>query len=66
MYKIEKWVCDYCNKVFDTWSDCYSHEPECSENKCPKCVHGYYTYDGFTCDREVKGKRCRFKKRDDK
>ena len=65
MQKIEKWVCDYCNKVFDTWRECYNHEPSCPENKCLKCDHGYYTYDGFTCERDVQGKRCSFKQRKD-
>ena len=58
------YVCDYCNKEFDSEYLCEIHEKD--KHICPICEHSYYVYGcEFNCELQNEGKRCRFKKKED-
>jgi hypothetical protein len=64
----EVWNCLHCFAKFDTYQHFKQHESVCDINKCNRCDHDTmlmaHTLDNR--DRINNGKRCSFKKRDDK
>lgn len=60
--QVPRYQCSYCEKVYESRSECAFHEKD--EHKCPSCEHSYYAYGcEQSCEREDAGKPCRFKKR---
>ena len=59
------YICDYCNKEFYSEYLCEIHEKD--KHICPICEHSYYVYGcEFNCELKNEGKRCRFKKKENK
>lgn len=55
---VPKYMCSYCNQVFDSDWSCELHERDA--HKCPNCKYAEYTFGKVNCKRYAESKTCKF------